>query len=182
MFSSSYKKIIFIRHAKAVSSHAWQGDDFDRPLSSSGEESLRILGQYLQITGMRPQKVISSPALRTRQTAEFLAQKFGIEAIDFIDELYLPEKKEAQKIYKKVLHAVPDETDIVLIVAHNPEISQMVEYFSDERTPEMKTGSISLLALSEGLDWKDLKKGTTDFVHYVAPRYLHCDAEREKQK
>lgn len=177
MFTTPDKKIIFIRHAKAISSHDWDGKDFDRPLSESGEESLRILGQYLQITGMRPEKIIASPATRTRQTAEFLAEKFAIESIDFIDELYQPSEKKAQKIYKDIIQSLDESIKNILIVGHNPEISDMTEYFSDERTPEMKTGSISLLAIEPDTDWKEVKKGKSDFVHYVAPRYLHCDHE-----
>lgn len=178
MFTNPDKKIIFIRHAKAVASRTWKGADFDRPLSEMGQESLRIIGQYLQITGMRPEKIISSPALRTKQTADFLAEKFSLETVHFEEDLYLPSKKEAQKIYKKILQDTPEETKVVLVVAHNPEISEMMEYFSDERAPEMKTGSISLLALSSDLKWKDFKKWSSDFVHYVAPRYLHYEGDK----
>jgi len=66
LHNSDKKQIILIRHAKAVEKCDWQGSDFDRPLTSAGENSNKIVANYLRLIGIRPDHIIASPALRTK--------------------------------------------------------------------------------------------------------------------
>lgn len=50
MFHSPRKKqIILLRHARAFERDEWDGSDFDRPLTPEGEESNRIVANYLRL-------------------------------------------------------------------------------------------------------------------------------------
>ena len=77
MFALHGKKIILVRHAKTVSRRKWDGDDFDRPLSTFGRDSARVSGQYLRIIGAIPDKIITSPAVRTLETANIIMSRMG---------------------------------------------------------------------------------------------------------
>ncbi len=66
------KQIILVRHAHALEVDEFDGRDFDRPLSDKGREHATIMTRYLRLIGIRPDTVIASPALRTRETAEIM--------------------------------------------------------------------------------------------------------------
>lgn len=71
MFHNTKKKqIILVRHAKALELSEFSGMDFDRPLSERGESSLKFVARYLRLIGVKPDKIVASPAIRTKQTAE----------------------------------------------------------------------------------------------------------------
>ena len=59
-------KIIYLaRHAKS----SWKSDaitDFDRPLSNRGVSDAVGIGDALNRLGWKPEKVISSPAIRAK--------------------------------------------------------------------------------------------------------------------
>lgn len=69
-------KVYLIRHAKAESRVSWWHEDVLRPLSSVGHNE--ALGLVERLEGVPVARVISSPALRCRQTVEPLAARFGL--------------------------------------------------------------------------------------------------------
>lgn len=63
------------RHAHAGSRSGWADDDRLRPLSTLGESQARGIAERLVTE--RPERVLSSPALRCVQTVAPLAEKLG---------------------------------------------------------------------------------------------------------
>ncbi len=71
--------IILVRHAKAGSRHQWDGDDELRPLSGAGREQASRLGELLALFG--PDRIITAPPVRCRDTLAPLAARLGLPAI-----------------------------------------------------------------------------------------------------
>ena len=69
-------KVYLIRHAKAQRRLGWERADGMRPLSPAGHDP--ALGLVERFDGVQISRVISSPALRCRQTAEPIAARFGL--------------------------------------------------------------------------------------------------------
>lgn len=69
-----------IRHAKAESRSAWTTDDSLRPLSDKGLRQSAALADQCADLGLR--RVLSSPAVRCRQTVEPLAERIGVPVED----------------------------------------------------------------------------------------------------
>jgi phosphohistidine phosphatase SixA len=69
-------KLYLIRHAKAESRASWWHEDVLRPLSSEGHGE--SMGLVERLDGVPIARVISSPALRCRQTVEPLAARLGL--------------------------------------------------------------------------------------------------------
>jgi phosphohistidine phosphatase SixA len=69
-------KLYLIRHAKAESRSGWWHEDVLRPLSPAGHGE--AMGLVERLDGVPLARVISSPALRCRQTVEPLAARFGL--------------------------------------------------------------------------------------------------------
>jgi exopolyphosphatase/guanosine-5'-triphosphate,3'-diphosphate pyrophosphatase len=69
-------KVYLVRHAKAQRRVGWERADAMRPLSPGGHD--QAFGLVERFEGASIARVISSPALRCRQTAEPVAARFGL--------------------------------------------------------------------------------------------------------
>ena len=72
--------ILLVRHAKAGSRSQWEGDDDQRPLSSSGREQAEHLAALLPLFG--PERLVSAPPLRCRDTIAPLAEQLVLPVDD----------------------------------------------------------------------------------------------------
>jgi 8-oxo-dGTP pyrophosphatase MutT (NUDIX family)/phosphohistidine phosphatase SixA len=72
--------VLLVRHAKAGSRSQWDADDDLRPLSGTGREQARQLAALLALFG--PDRIVSAPPVRCRQTVAPLAEKLGMDVLD----------------------------------------------------------------------------------------------------
>ena len=105
--------VIVVRHAKAA-----PGDpDAARPLTDSGREAARMLGELLAEREL--DAVVSSPLVRARETAEAIAAAAGLEVE--IDERLAP-GADADGLRA----AVAGRGETVVTVGHQPDCSEIV--------------------------------------------------------
>lgn len=69
--------IYVVRHAKAGSRRKWQGPHDLRPLSNTGRRQAKAIAKWLAAEPVT--RVLSSPAIRCRETVEPLAERRGLE-------------------------------------------------------------------------------------------------------
>ena len=76
---------VLLRHADAVNKRAWKGPDRERPLTERGFQQAEALVEPLSAAPLR--RLLSSPALRCRQTLDPLARRLGlpIEPTELLD-------------------------------------------------------------------------------------------------
>ena len=110
------------RHAEAEPTSV-TGRDFDRPLTREGRLQARYLARVLSQAspGERPRKIVASPAVRTMQTAQAIADELGM-SITTVDDL-LPACPAGQAL--SVLDRQGPDAP-VLLVGHNPTVSSIV--------------------------------------------------------
>ncbi len=72
--------VLLVRHAKAGSRSQWDGDDDERPLSSTGHDQARHVARLLALFG--PDRISSAPPLRCRATVAPLADALGLPVTD----------------------------------------------------------------------------------------------------
>jgi 8-oxo-(d)GTP phosphatase len=72
--------IVLVRHAKAGSRKQWDGDDDERPLSSTGREQAARLADLLPLFG--PDRLFSAPLRRCQATIEPLASALRLPVGD----------------------------------------------------------------------------------------------------
>lgn len=125
-------KVILMRHAHAEWP-AWDGSDFDRPLTGQGEADARAAGRALQSAGLCPALVLASPALRTRLTAQIIARELGWPAalLRFEDRLY---NASAETLAAALRDVDPATCGPVMLVAHNPGISELARRLAGSAT------------------------------------------------
>jgi len=138
------RELILLRHAHAEPAAAGQ-DDIDRPLSRQGLAEAEAAGLWLKQHGYLPDRIVASPARRTRETLEQVLQALG-----YVEQL------QDQRIYDATpgtLMQVADEHRAharVLIVGHNPGLEQMAALLASGQSGEfrgMPAGGIAVLTL-----------------------------------
>ncbi|MBX9582032.1 MAG: histidine phosphatase family protein [Gemmataceae bacterium] len=136
--------LYLIRHADAGDPKQWQGDDADRPLSDLGRRQARALGEAFRRLGLTVGAVVTSPYVRTRQTAEeFLADgPAGVATLD--SYLLTPGGLRRRRLSKEV--AEP-KADHVAVVGHNPELSAYLAWLigAEEEAAAMEKGGAALV-------------------------------------
>jgi phosphohistidine phosphatase len=115
-------RIYLLRHAEA----AWAAPgqrDFDRPLNEKGYADAEIVADKAADRGYRPDLVLSSTALRCRDTAYAVHRAMGATVdISFVDELY----NASPAIYLEIIDA-QQAVSSVMLVGHNPTMEQTLE-------------------------------------------------------
>ena len=165
--------LYLMRHAKS-DWHSAATSDFDRPLNKRGSKDAARMGEWLHQQNITPSLFVCSPAQRTRQTVLAVADSLGIKSEDvvFNRDLYLADRA----TLLKVLHSLPNTTDSVLLVAHNPGMDDLVEWLAPEPPPLSDSGKLmttAAIAIFEGSGpWAKLGPGKVALQQLVRPREL----------
>ncbi len=135
------KTLLLMRHAKS-SFRESEMPDFERPLSKRGEKDAPRMGKLLKDKDLVPNLILSSTAQRACQTAELVADKCKYEhEIVFVNDFYLGEPD----AYMKTLSDLGEEnTDIVLVIGHNPGLESLLQLMTD-KVESLPTAAIAQL-------------------------------------
>src|SRR5262245_28959305 len=114
-------QLYVIRHAEAVDvgSNGVDSDE-ERPLTERGREQCRVVALALSRAGVRLEKLLTSPLVRARETAEVLVKHSPDHFPDPVEFEELAPGRRKRKVLRELL-AVGGET--VGIVGHNPDLS-----------------------------------------------------------
>lgn len=121
------RRLLLVRHAKS----SW-GDptlpDRERPLNERGKRDSPKMGRRLAALGVDPDVILSSPARRALKTARILAEELGyrLEDIRVDDRLYAAEAE----VLLKVIRELGDAKLCVMLVGHNPELTELAHRYS----------------------------------------------------
>ena len=169
-------RLLLLRHAKAD----WPQEDIrdaDRPISPKGRRAIEPIAEYLAASGIEPDLVLCSSALRTRQTLERLADALPPSVpVLTEDRLYLAEPNDLLSRLREIDEGVPT----VMLIGHNPGIHALaVGLLTAAERHRIPTFPTAALAVQELLvsRWAELGPGTTRLVDFVTPRSLRADVD-----
>jgi phosphohistidine phosphatase len=131
-------QLYLVRHAEAA---AGEPDEL-RPLTAEGREAARTLGRKLADDGVRPDAVLTSPLLRARETGRELARPAGLEAQP--DERLAP-----GATAEAVREAAGERGRTVVVVAHQPDCSQIAAALTGGPEPAFPPGGMVAIDLPE---------------------------------
>ncbi|GIF24843.1 phosphohistidine phosphatase [Actinoplanes tereljensis] len=146
----SARTLVILRHAKAET--PGEEPDFDRKLTTRGETDADAAGAWLADERIHPDLVFCSPAARTRQTWQGVsialaqAQTGQVSAeVRYEKSLYEGGRTEVFDL----LQTVPDTVRTVLVVGHNPTVSEVsILLVPDEqwdgRQVELRTSGLAV--------------------------------------
>lgn len=142
------RTVIVVRHAK--SDWSTGGPDEARPLAERGHRDAPEIGGWLARRETRVDLVVCSPAKRGRQTWALAGESLSPKPpVRYEPRVYAAEPKDLLS----VLEELPDEVRTVVLVGHNPGLSELVATLSGEPV-ELKTSAIAVLTWSGS--WPDV--------------------------
>ncbi|MGF1627528.1 MAG: histidine phosphatase family protein [Alphaproteobacteria bacterium] len=115
------RTLILLRHAKS-DWRAGASDDHERPLNARGQRAAAVVGVYLNQQGLAPDLVLSSTAIRARETCDWVLRHGGFAIVPRVERtLYLADPA---RILDAVRRAGADHR-CILLVAHNPGLQDL---------------------------------------------------------
>jgi phosphohistidine phosphatase len=146
-------ELILMRHAQAAPA-ARGAEDFSRPLTAAGRTAAARAALALAAAGVRIERVLLSPASRTRETATIAARELELDesALQAVPELYAA----SPAVIRAVIALHHGGARNLLVIGHNPGISELASQLSapPART-HLPTAGLCRLPLSEAL-WRQL--------------------------
>ena len=166
------KHLILLRHASAENGEL----DRVRSLSALGRsEATRMGGALGRLgqRGFRPELLLTSPALRARETLAGLGS--ALDAARCVEEdeaLYLAS---AGRLLER-LRSLPDPDQQVLLVGHNPGLGELVQLLVECGAAEvllraargLAPGALAALRIATPR-WRDLAPGCAELVEFLRP-------------
>jgi phosphohistidine phosphatase len=167
------KRLLLLRHGKSDWANPDQPDN-ERPLNDRGQRAAALMGAYLRQRGLAPDLILSSAAVRTRETAQLvLAALQAPVPLEFRQELYLADPK----TIVDVVRGTPDEVATLLVIGHNPGMQLAALKLSagdpagrrDEIEDKFPTAALAVIEFDVA-SWSKAKAG--DLIAFDSPKAL----------
>src|SRR5690606_19430065 len=157
------KTLLLVRHAK----RDWPEDteDFDRPLAESGNLDAQRMAAHLHETGIKVDRLISSPALRALSTCKIFNQHFQAD-METNNKLYNANEGN----FVSVIYELADDTESVAMFSHNNGISNFANTLCDSIFAFSTCG---VAAWEIDCDsWTDFEGAPKKLLFYLEPKYI----------
>jgi len=177
-------ELILMRHAKTEPAGPSAGlgqADRKRALTDRGRADARLIGERMKSEHWLPDRILCSPAVRTRQTLETLAAAFGAAVpTEFPEALYGARAPD----YLGIIARSGGAARRLLVIGHNPTIHMTARAAAAsgdralrERILEkFPTAAFALISFRID-DWAEVGGADGHLLAFVTPRDLRGSAE-----
>lgn len=166
-------RLMFLRHAKS----SWPSSrmqDAARPLSERGEAAARLMGAYMAHHSLIPDRILCSPARRTRETWAGIATQWPVNMdVVFDQRLY---EATPQSILS-VIRGQDEAARTLLVIGHNPGLQEAAELLIAAGDVELrerlreKFPTAALAVIDFAIDqWRSIHERSGRLDRYVVPR------------
>lgn len=160
------KTLYLLRHAKS----SWDDaslKDFDRPLNNRGQKTAPKMGAFMRKQKIKPDIVISSPAVRASQTTELLREAAGLTAaLRFEAEIY---EATSQRLLT-IVQGIDDQMNSAILVGHNPGFEELLAALTGE-SKRMPTAALACIELDVPR-WSEVAAGSGKLSWLMRPKDL----------
>lgn len=160
------KTLYLVRHAKS----SWKEIDLsdkERQLNKRGRQDAPVMGKLLKKMNVKPDLLISSPAVRALTTAEFIAKEIDYpkSKIHLAENIYMAGSTE---LFSEMIKS-DDKYKSIMLIGHNPGITDFLNVLCKENIDNMPTCSIAGIQF-EIDSWSDLKNKKCKLVFFEYPK------------
>ena len=158
------KTLFILRHAKS----SWDNpdwSDFARPLNHRGLDTAPLMGAVMKENDFDPEIIVSSPALRAKQTADLVKKSAGFRAKVIYDERIY--EASALRLLE-VVSDIEDYYDSAMIVGHNPGFENLVRILTG-KIEAMPTAALAVVDLEINY-WKEITAETGSLRKIFRPK------------
>jgi 8-oxo-dGTP diphosphatase len=156
--------LTIVRHARALEKHSWTDDDLLRPLEPHGHQQAERLGKLL--IGDEVRRIVTSPAVRCRQTLEPLAALTGLDIEEW--DAIRPDGVGAKIVTECFANALYDHA----VLCTHGEVMAPLTRLEDLRAVAPKRNLRDDRLLTKGTAWRlrIANDGTITRFDHVVPR------------
>lgn len=127
-------RILFIRHGEAVEADRFDGPDVQRPLTKQGKQHVSATALHIAKNYPDLRRVVTSQAVRARETAHLLARAVGAKRVEVRATLNPGASPNAML---KLLQSLK-RSSWVALVGHEPDFSESVSRLVSDGALRMK--------------------------------------------
>lgn len=162
------KELIVVRHAKSSWDHAGLADH-ERPLLEKGKKRTRKIISYLQERGVKPEFILTSSALRARETALFIAMGLGLDKgfVKVDPALYHADADQLMEQFDDL----SDNFNSVMLVGHNPALTNFVNFFLVPPIDWLPTSGVVALQF-ETDRWDEIRSAQRTVRFVIFPKLI----------
>ena len=161
------KTVWLLRHAKS----SWENaslSDHDRPLAPRGHKAGKRLRRFVSESGVRPELVLCSTALRARSTLDLVLPGLGAPRVELDGDIYLA----SPDTLLLMLRSLGPTVARVMLVGHNPGLHELACILAPPGPEALPTGALVELHL-EIDGWQSAAPGCATLDRLTLPRSLH---------
>lgn len=162
------KNLYVLRHAKSSWSFSELADD-QRPLLEKGKKRTRKTIEFMLKEGVRPELMISSHAVRAFETAKIVAHALNYKQNSLVVSRFLY-SCDADGIFNE-LFAVNDDIQSVMVIGHNPTLTNFVNKYLDAPVDYLPTSGLVGIAF-ETDKWSELPLAPARTLFLAFPKEL----------
>jgi phosphohistidine phosphatase len=166
------KTLLVLRHAKS----SWDDaslSDFERPLNGRGKRAAPFMGEVIKDRALEPDLILSSPAVRARETARLLAESSGYAGkIQHDTRMY----EASPTTLQQVVAEVDNRFEAVMVVGHNPGMEGLVRTLTG-KSERMPTAALAVIDLDIS-DWSDLRHDSGKLRDLMRPKDLQKKSKK----
>lgn len=139
--------LYIVRHAIAVErGTSGYEDDGARPLTDAGRKKMKKIARGLQSLGVELDVILTSPYVRTRDTAKILAERFNM-----MDRIYFSDNLIHLESFENLVFEIHEKYDLanVALVGHEPMLGNLISWLISGNTDArilMKKGGVACLS------------------------------------
>jgi phosphohistidine phosphatase len=158
------KSLYLVRHAKSSREDPGCADE-QRPLLDKGVKKTGKVVKYLLEKKVKPDQIVSSHAVRAFETARIIAG-----GLDYPPEKIRIDRKIYDGYYDRILdiiYATPNDINSLMIVGHNPTITNLANLFLHPGIEDMPTSAVVSITFDTD-QWEKIPsvESTQEFMVY----------------
>jgi phosphohistidine phosphatase len=171
-------RLLLLRHAKSDWSTSGMPDRA-RPLNPRGAVAARLMGGYMARHALIPQRVLCSPAQRTRETWDAVSAQWPSEVgVAWAEGLYAA----TPQAILSVIQSEGDAARALLVVGHNPGLQEAAELLiaagdvalRERLREKFPTGALVVIDFAAD-KWSRIHERSGRLDRYVTPRSIAAE-------
>jgi phosphohistidine phosphatase len=160
------KTLYLLRHAKS----SWDFphlSDHDRPLNNRGRNDAPLMGEQLAKRNIKPDLILSSPAVRAITTATLVAKEidYDLDKIEIKERAYHADPAELLAIIQET----PSRVEGLMLVGHNDGMTDLVNQLSPTYIENVPTAGVVSLSFDTS-SWKEVSPQNARFNFFDYPK------------
>jgi phosphohistidine phosphatase len=161
------KSLYLARHAKSSWKHP-ELSDIERPLNKRGKRDAPYIGNLLKEKDVKPDILISSPAVRARKTALVIAEIIDYPKSKILIDDNIYESSSIELI--NIIKGFDDKYNSVMMFGHNPGFTMLNNYLTDSFIDNIPTCGV--VGIRFNSSWKKIDSDAGKAFLFIYPK-LH---------